>query len=144
MPVSYRHPLHMCRDALLGQQGYSSLCYFCGVLWCLLHACIHCCGSRQGPTRCQMCWAGVLGLFGPSTCGQWCNLHASQDERHLNSECPALQSVQDFNLPCPVCIKHHAVFIWQRDIVGVAHHIMDYASFIKRRSSSTSSHRGLR
>ena len=57
---------------------------------------------------------------------QRCNLHAPHDERHLVLECPAMQCVRDwypalFN-PAKTTMQ---LFMWQRDIVGVAHYIMD-------------------
>ncbi len=55
-----------------------------------------------------------------------CDQHAVGDERHMVFECPALQAVRD---------KHAALFahgdctmqqfMWQVDITGVAHFVMD-------------------
>ena len=55
-----------------------------------------------------------------------CDLHAIHDERHLVFGCPATQPVQD-RYPALFSPAQGTVqlFMWQQDIVGVAHYIMD-------------------
>ena len=57
---------------------------------------------------------------------QRCNLHALHDERHLVFECPAMQCVRD-RYPALFSPAKNTMqlFMWQRDIVGVAHYIKD-------------------
>ena len=57
---------------------------------------------------------------------QQCDLHAVHDERHLVFECPAMQPVRD-RYPALFSPAQGTMqlFMWQQDIVGVAHYIMD-------------------
>ena len=57
---------------------------------------------------------------------QRCNLHALHDERHLAFECPAMQSVRN-GYPDQFSPAKNAMqlYMWLRDIVGVAHCIRD-------------------
>ena len=57
---------------------------------------------------------------------QRCNLHALHDERHLVFECPAMQCVRD-RYPALFSPAKHTMqlFMWQRNIVGVAHFVQD-------------------
>ena len=55
-----------------------------------------------------------------------CDMHALGDERHMLFECPALQPVRDRYAalfgPSIVTVRQ---FIWQLDVVAVAHFVMD-------------------
>ena len=55
-----------------------------------------------------------------------CDLHAVGDERHMVFECPALQTVRD-RYPTLFAPAHSTMqlFLWQPDLVRVAHFIMD-------------------
>ena len=55
---------------------------------------------------------------------QRCNLHALHDKRHL--ECPAMQCVRD-RYPALFSPANNTMqlFMWQRNIVGVAHFVQD-------------------
>ena len=57
-----------------------------------------------------------------------CNLHmhALHDERHLVFECPAMQCVRDRH-PALFSPANNTMqlFMWQRNIVGVAHFVKD-------------------
>ena len=57
---------------------------------------------------------------------QRCNLHAVHDERRLVFECPAMQCVRDWYpaLLSPAT-NTMQLFMWQRNIVGVAHFVQD-------------------
>ena len=57
---------------------------------------------------------------------QHCTLHAIHDERHLVLECPAMQPVRD-HYPALFSpgLSTMQLFMWQPDIVGVAHYILD-------------------
>ena len=57
---------------------------------------------------------------------QQCALHAVHDERHLVFECPAMQPVRD-RYPALFSPAQGTMqlFMWQQDIVGVAHYIID-------------------
>ena len=62
---------------------------------------------------------------------QHCTLHAVHDEEHLVLECPAMQPVRD-RYPalfspeaCRPAKGSMQLFMWQPDIVGVAHFVMD-------------------
>ena len=57
---------------------------------------------------------------------QRCNLHALHDERHLVFECPAMQCVRD-RYPALFSPAKNTMqlFMWQRNIVGVAHFVQD-------------------
>ena len=57
---------------------------------------------------------------------QRCDQHAVGDERHLIFECPAMQCVRDkyAALFAPsICTMQQ--FMWQVDLTGVAHFVMD-------------------
>ena len=57
---------------------------------------------------------------------QRCNLHAVHDERHLVFECPAMQCVRDrYPALFGPAKSTMVLFMWQHDIVGVAHFIKD-------------------
>ena len=55
---------------------------------------------------------------------QRCHLHAVHDERHHVFECPAMQCVRD-RVPAmfSTAKNNMQLFMWQHDIVGVAHYI---------------------
>ena len=58
---------------------------------------------------------------------QQCTLHAVHDERHLVLESPAMQIVRDRNRALSGLAKGTMqLFMWQPDIVGVAHFLMDW------------------
>ena len=57
---------------------------------------------------------------------QHCALHAVHDERHLLLECPAMQTVRDrYPALFSPAKGSMQLFMWQPDIVGVAHFVMD-------------------
>ncbi len=63
---------------------------------------------------------------------EWCNygLHCDQhvlgDERHLVFECPAVQSIRDqYPVLFGAAIQTMQQFMWQLDVVSVAHFVMD-------------------
>ena len=57
---------------------------------------------------------------------QRCNLHAVHDERHLVFECPAMQCVRDrYPALFGPAKNTMRLFMWQHDILGVAHFIKD-------------------
>ena len=55
-----------------------------------------------------------------------CDLHVVGDERHMVFECPAMQTVRD-RYPTLFAPAHSTMqlFLWQPDLVRVAHFIMD-------------------
>jgi len=57
---------------------------------------------------------------------QQCDQHAVGDERHMIFECPALQALRDKYaglFASGACTMQQ--FMWQADITGVAHFVMD-------------------
>ena len=68
---------------------------------------------------------GSLEITAQRLC-QRCNLHALHDERHLVFECPAMQCVRDrYPALFSPATNTMQLFMWQHDIVGVAHFIQD-------------------
>jgi hypothetical protein len=73
----------------------------------------------------------LRNLARAQACNQACQLHnnfagALDDERHFVLECPAMQSVRDrYPALFHVSKSTMQLFMWQADIVGVAHYIMD-------------------
>ena len=74
----------------------------------------------------------------PNVSGRWarvaraqryclhCDQHVLGDERHLVFECPAVQSIRDQYLALfATAIQTMQQFMWQLDIVSVAHFVMD-------------------
>ena len=54
------------------------------------------------------------------------NLHAPHDERHLMFKCPAMQCVRGrYPALFSRAINTMQLFMWQHNIVGVAHYIKD-------------------
>ncbi len=74
----------------------------------------------------------------PNVSGRWarvaraqryclhCDQHVLGDERHLVFECPAVQSIRDqYPALFATAIQTMQQFMWQLDIVSVAHFVMD-------------------
>ena len=85
----------------------------------------------------------------PNVSGRWARVPRPQrlcmrcaqqvlgDERHLVFECPALQSVRDrYPGLFGAAIVTMQQFMWQLDIVGVAHFVMDCFDYLDAASSS--------
>ncbi len=85
----------------------------------------------------------------PNVSGRWARVPRPQrlcmrcaqqvlgDERHLVFECPALQSVRDrYPGLFGAAIVTMQQFMWQLDIVGVAHFVMDCFDYLDSASSS--------
>ncbi len=85
----------------------------------------------------------------PNVSGRWARIPRPQrlcmrcaqqvigDERHLVFECPALQSVRDrYPGLFGAAIVTMQQFMWQLDIVGVAHFVMDCFDYLDAASSS--------
>ena len=57
---------------------------------------------------------------------QRCDQQANGDERHLLYKCPAVQDTRDsFVALCTADCRTMQQFMWQRDVVGVAHIFME-------------------
>ena len=79
-------------------------------------------------------WPGFLG---PSVCACVVPSKLFGDERHLVFECPALQSIRDkYPGLFGADIVSMQQFMWQLDIVGIAHFVMDCFHYLDVASPS--------
>ena len=104
----------------------------CGSLvhcWCglsALAAYANSCALGWGLIHCPLCWAGAMGPHRTSACASsaTCMLFMMRDIWSLNALPCSLCGI--ITLLCSALLRSTMqLFMWQHDIVGVAHYIMD-------------------